>query len=125
MRRIRVTILALVAALAVVLPAGGQAPAPTGPSGKKPNVLVIMGDDIGWSNPSIYHRGIMGYETPNIDRIGKEGAQFNSWYGQQSCTAGRAAFINGQSPIRTRLTKVGLPGADVGLSIKDPSIAEA
>jgi arylsulfatase A-like enzyme len=92
--------------------------------GKKPNILVIMGDDIGWYNPSIYHRGDMGYWTPNIDRIGKEGALFTCWYGQQSCTAGRAAFITGQSPIRTGLTKVGLPGADVGLQAEDPTIAE-
>ena len=92
--------------------------------GKKPNILVIMGDDIGWYNPSIYHRGDMGYWTPNIDRIGKEGAMFTCWYGQQSCTAGRAAFITGQSPIRTGLTKVGLPGADVGLQAEDPTIAE-
>jgi arylsulfatase A-like enzyme len=90
----------------------------------KPNILVIMGDDIGWYNPSIYHRGDMGYWTPNIDRIGKEGAMFTCWYGQQSCTAGRAAFITGQSPIRTGLTKVGLPGADVGLHAEDPTIAE-
>lgn len=90
----------------------------------KPNILVIMGDDIGWYNPSLYHRGDMGYWTPNIDRIGKEGAMFMSWYGQQSCTAGRAAFITGQSPIRTGLTKVGLPGADVGLRAEDPSVAE-
>ena len=82
---------------------------------KKPNILVILGDDIGWFNPSIYHRGIMGYQTPNIDRIATEGAMFTDWYGQQSCTAGRAAFITGQSPIRTGLTKVGLPGADIGL----------
>src|SRR6516164_3704569 len=87
---------------------------------KKPNILFIMGDDIGWYNASIYNRGDMGYQTPNIDRIGKEGALFTCWYGQQSCTAGRAAFITGQSPIRTGLTKVGLPGADVGLSAKDP-----
>src|SRR5690349_2861026 len=91
---------------------------------KKPNILVIMGDDIGWYNPSIYNRGEMGYQTPNIDRIGKEGALFTCWYGQQSCTAGRAAFITGQSPIRTGLTKVGLPGADVGLSSEDPTVAE-
>jgi arylsulfatase len=83
-----------------------------------------MGDDIGWYNPSIYHRGDMGYWTPNIDRIGKEGAMFTCWYGQQSCTAGRAAFITGQSPIRTGLTKVGLPGAELGLGPKDPSIAD-
>ena len=82
---------------------------------KKPNILVIMGDDIGWFNPSCYSRGMMGYETPNIDRIAKEGALFNCWYAQQSCTAGRAAFITGQQPIRTGLTKVGAPGADVGL----------
>jgi arylsulfatase len=91
---------------------------------KKPNILVIMGDDIGWYNPSIYHRGDMGYWTPNIDRIGHEGAMFTSWYGQQSCTAGRVAFVTGQSPIRTGLTKVGLPGADIGLSTKDLSVAE-
>jgi arylsulfatase A-like enzyme len=93
-------------------------------SGKKPNILVIMGDDIGWYNPSIYNRGDMGYWTPNIDRIGKEGAMFTSWYAQQSCTAGRAAFVTGQSPIRTGMTKVGVPGADLGLSAKDPTIAE-
>ena len=80
------------------------------PNGK-PNILVLWGDDIGWWNPSIYNHGSMGYRTPNIDRIGREGAMFTDWYGQQSCTAGRAAFITGQSPIRTGLTKVGLPGA--------------
>jgi arylsulfatase len=91
---------------------------------QKPNILVIMGDDIGWFNSSIYHRGMMGYQTPNIDRIAKEGALFTDWYGQQSCTAGRAAFVTGQSPIRTGLTKVGLPGADLGLRPEDPTIAE-
>jgi Sulfatase len=80
---------------------------------QRPNILVIMGDDIGWFNPSCYKRGMMGYETPNIDRIAKEGALFNRWYAQQSCTAGRAAFITGQQPIRTGLTKVGAPGADL------------
>ncbi|MGF6256776.1 arylsulfatase [Ensifer sp. LBL] len=95
----------------------------TGGSGK-PNILMIMGDDIGWLNPSIYHRGMMGYRTPNIDRIGNEGALFTDWYGEQSCTAGRAAFITGQSPIRTGLTKVGLPGADLGLQPEDPTVAE-
>src|SRR5262244_2349782 len=99
-------------------------PATSVAQAKKPNILMIMGDDIGWYNTSIYNRGDMGFQTPNIDRIGKEGALFLSWYGQQSCTAGRAAFITGQSPIRTGLTKVGLPGADVGLSAKDPTIAE-
>ncbi|NTW37587.1 MAG: sulfatase-like hydrolase/transferase, partial [Syntrophobacteraceae bacterium] len=73
---------------------------------KKPNILVIWGDDIGHFNISAYNMGMMGYKTPNIDRIAKEGALFTDWYGQQSCTAGRAAFITGQSPIRTGLTKV-------------------
>jgi arylsulfatase A-like enzyme len=91
---------------------------------KKPNILVIMGDDIGWFNPSCYNHGMMGYPTPNIDRIAAEGGLFNCWYGQQSCTAGRAAFVTGQSPIRTGLTKVGLPGADIGLRAEDPSVAE-
>ncbi|MGB5630869.1 MAG: arylsulfatase [Woeseiaceae bacterium] len=89
----------------------------------KPNILIIWGDDIGWMNPSAYNRGMMGYETPNIDRIASEGALFTDWYGQQSCTAGRAAFITGQSPFRTGLLKVGLPGAKEGLSEKDPTIA--
>jgi arylsulfatase A-like enzyme len=91
---------------------------------KKPNVLIIWGDDIGWFNVSAYNHGIMGYRTPNIDRVAKEGALFTDWYGQQSCTAGRAAFITGQSPIRTGLTKVGLPGADLGLQPEDPTIAD-
>lgn len=91
---------------------------------KKPNILIIWGDDIGWYNVSAYNMGVMGYRTPNIDRIGREGATFTDWYGQQSCTAGRAAFITGQSPIRTGLTKVGLPGADLGLQPEDPTIAE-
>jgi arylsulfatase len=90
----------------------------------KPNILIIWGDDIGWFNVSAYNHGIMGYRTPNIDRIAKEGCMFTDWYGQQSCTAGRAAFITGQSPIRTGLTKVGLPGADLGLQPDDPSIAD-
>jgi len=91
---------------------------------KKPNILLIMGDDIGWSNVSAYNHGIMGYKTPNIDRLAEEGAMFTDWYGQQSCTAGRAAFITGQSPIRTGLTKVGLPGADLGLQPEDATIAD-
>jgi arylsulfatase len=90
---------------------------------QKPNILVIMGDDIGWFNPSCYNRGMMGFRTPNIDRIASEGAMFMTWYAQQSCTAGRAAFVTGQSPIRTGLTKVGLPGADAGLRAEDPSVA--
>jgi arylsulfatase A-like enzyme len=90
----------------------------------KPNILVIWGDDIGGFNISAYNMGMMGYKTPNIDRIAKEGALFTDWYGQQSCTAGRAAFITGQSPIRTGLTKVGLPGAPEGLKKEDPTLAE-
>ena len=89
----------------------------------KPNILVIWGDDIGQFNVSAYNMGMMGYKTPNIDRIGKEGAVFTDWYCQQSCTAGRAAFITGQSPIRTGLTKVGLPGAPEGMKKEDPTIA--
>ena len=96
-----------------------QQPTPT-----KPNILVIMADDIGYWNISAYNRGMMGYHTPNIDRIANEGAIFTDYYGQQSCTAGRAAFITGQSPLRTGLLKVGLPGAKEGLSDKDPTMAE-
>jgi arylsulfatase len=90
----------------------------------KPNILVIWGDDIGWFNISAYNRGMMGYETPNIDRIANEGILFTDAYGQNSCTAGRAAFITGQSPYRTGLLKVGLPGAKEGLFKEDPTIAE-
>lgn len=90
----------------------------------KPNILVIWGDDIGWDNASIYNRGMMGYKTPNIDKIGQDGILFTDYYSQQSCTAGRSAFITGQSPYRTGLTKVGLPGAKEGISELDPTIAE-
>jgi arylsulfatase len=91
---------------------------------QKPNILLIMGDDIGYWNISAYNHGQMGYRTPNIDRIANEGAIFTDYYGQQSCTAGRAAFITGQSPMRTGLLKVGVPGAKEGLSDKDPTMAE-
>jgi arylsulfatase len=101
----------------------GTAHAQTQPAARKPNVLVIWGDDIGQFNISTMNRGLMGYRTPNIDRIAAEGATFTDWYGQQSCTAGRAAFITGQSPIRTGLTKVGLPGAPEGMKTEDPTIA--
>jgi arylsulfatase len=90
---------------------------------QKPNILVIWGDDIGQFNTSAYNNGMMGYRTPNIDRIAEEGMLFTDWYGQQSCTAGRAAFVTGQSPIRTGLTKVGLPGAPEGMMVEDPTIA--
>ena len=89
----------------------------------KPNILVIWGDDIGQFNVSAYNLGMMGYKTPNIDSIARDGALFTDWYGQQSCTAGRAAFITGQSPMRTGLTKVGLPGAPEGMKVEDPTIA--
>jgi arylsulfatase A-like enzyme len=91
---------------------------------KKPNILVIWGDDIGITNLSIYSKGLMGYRTPNIDRIGEEGVLFTDSYGEQSCTAGRASFITGQSVYRTGLSKVGMPGADIGLQAGDPTIAE-
>jgi arylsulfatase A-like enzyme len=91
----------------------------------KPNILIIWGDDIGISNLSCYSDGLMGYRTPNIDRIAAEGARFTDYYGEQSCTAGRAAFITGQNPYRTGLTKVGMPGADIGLRAEDPTIATA
>ncbi|HEY3274216.1 MAG TPA: arylsulfatase [Methanocella sp.] len=91
---------------------------------KKPNILILWGDDIGWWNISFNNRGQMGYYTPNIDRIAREGVAFTDYYGQQSCTAGRAAFITGQNPVRTGLTKVGMPGAKIGLSPEDPTIAE-
>ena len=90
----------------------------------KPNILVIWGDDIGYFNVGAYNRGMMGYDTPNIDRIANEGIMFLDAYGQNSCTAGRSAFITGQSPLRTGLLKVGLPGAKEGLHGKDPTIAE-
>src|SRR5271170_5890821 len=91
---------------------------------KKPNILVIWGDDIGINNLSCYSHGVMGYKTPNIDRLAKEGMMFTDSYGEQSCTAGRASFITGQSGYRTGLTKVGSPGSDVGLDAADPTIAE-
>ena len=90
----------------------------------KPNILIIMGDDIGITNISAYGHGMMGYQTPNIDRIAKEGAMFTDYYAEQSCTAGRAAFITGQSPFRVGLSKVGMPGAKQGISDLDPTIAE-
>jgi arylsulfatase A-like enzyme len=91
---------------------------------KKPNIVVIWGDDIGQSNVSAYSMGMMGYRTPNIDRVAKEGMIFTDYYAEQSCTAGRASFITGQHGLRTGLTKVGLPGATLGLRKEDPTIAE-
>jgi arylsulfatase len=91
---------------------------------KKPNILILWGDDIGIWNISKFSNGMMGYRTPNIDRVANEGGLFTDYYSQQSCTAGRACFIAGQNPIRTGLTKVGMPGATVGLQKEDPTIAE-
>ena len=101
----------------VASPADGDPPT-------RPNIVAIMGDDIGYWNTSIYNAGMMGYQTPNIDRIATEGMRFTDAYGEQSCTAGRAAFITGQTPYRTGLLKIGVPGQDQGLSAKDPTIAE-
>ena len=112
----RAALLAAVGWLAVA-PAGAQQPT-------KPNIVIIWGDDIGQSNLSAYSRGLMGYQTPNIDRIASEGMMFTDYYAEQSCTAGRASFITGQSGLRTGLTKVGLPGATLGLRKEDPTIAE-
>ncbi len=117
----RSTLAVLAALTGALLAATGEA---TAQDAKKPNILVIFGDDIGYWNVSAYNRGMMGYRTPNIDRIAKEGAIFTDHYAQQSCTAGRAAFITGQSCFRTGLLKVGLPGAKEGLSEKDPTIAD-
>ena len=94
------------------------------PEKKKPNILVIWGDDIGYWNISAYSHGMMGYETPNIDRVAKEGMLFTDLYAEQSCTAGRSSFITGQSVFRTGLSKVGMPGAELGLQPEDPTIAE-
>jgi len=91
---------------------------------RKPNIVIIWGDDIGQSNISAYSRGMMGYQTPNIDRVASEGTMFTDYYAEQSCTAGRASFITGQSGLRTGMTKVGLPGATLGLQKEDPTIAE-
>jgi hypothetical protein len=106
-------------AVAMLLAATGTAVAK-----EKPNILVIWGDDIGISNISAYHRGMLGGSTPNIDRIANEGALFTDHYAEQSCTAGRSSFITGQSPFRIGLLKVGLPGAELGLQAEDPTIAE-
>jgi arylsulfatase len=92
--------------------------------GKKPNILLIMSDDVGIANISAYSMGLAGYKTPNIDRIAKSGMMFTDYYGEQSCTAGRSAFITGIHPVRTGLTKVGLPGSPIGIAAKDPTLAE-
>src|SRR4029434_5528141 len=111
---------AVAVALTVVAFGHTEAQAPP----QKPNIVIIWGDDIGQSNVSAYSLGVMGYKTPNIDGLAKEGMMFTDSYAEQSCTAGRASFITGQSGLRTGLTKVGMPGASVGLQKEDPTIAE-
>jgi arylsulfatase len=120
------TAIAAASALASAAPVGtAQAQQPGAASGKKQNILVIFGDDIGQSDISAYTFGLMGYRTPNIDRIAKEGMMFTDYYAEQSCTAGRSSFITGQAVLRTGLSKVGIPGATVGLQPEDITIAEA
>jgi len=125
----RVLTLSAVAGLALTaLPASAQqaakTPAAAEASARKPNIVIIWGDDIGQTDVSAYSMGVMGFKTPNIDRVAKEGMIFTDYYAEQSCTAGRASFITGQSGLRTGLTKVGLPGAKAGLQKEDPTIAE-
>lgn len=120
------SLLALSATGAATAQAQEPQPAACPPSGSgKPNILVIFGDDIGQSNISAYTFGLMGYRTPNIDRLAREGTMFTDYYAEQSCTAGRSSFITGQTTLRTGLSKVGLPGADLGLRFEDITIAEA
>jgi Sulfatase len=118
LRRFSTAIIGVAVVMMGAAPALAQTPA------KKPNIVMIMGDDVGMWNLSAYHHGMMGGSTPNIDRIAREGALFTDYYAQQSCTAGRAAFITGQTPFRTGLLKVGMPAAKQGLQDKDPTIAE-
>ena len=121
------TTLAAASALAATAPvqtAQAQQPQTPAPSGQRPNILVIFGDDIGQTNISAYSFGVMGYKTPNIDRIAREGTMFTDYYAEQSCTAGRSSFITGQATLRTGLSKVGIPAATVGLQARDATTAE-
>src|SRR5436190_5388366 len=111
----------LLTGLVVLLGIGSQAEA----ADKKPNILVIMGDDVGWFNIGAYHRGIMSGKTPNLDRLASEGLMFTDYYAEASCTAGRANFITGELPIRTGLTTVGQAGADVGIPAEAVTLATA
>ncbi len=124
--KVKLKICGKVAAVGAILAVGTIIPkeAEAQQAKGKPNILVIFGDDIGVHNISAYSHGMVGFHTPNIDKIAKDGIMFTDYYGQQSCTAGRAAFITGQCPFRTGLTKVGMPGAPVGLQAEDPTIAE-
>ncbi|NKB87046.1 MAG: sulfatase-like hydrolase/transferase [Acidobacteria bacterium] len=112
------------ALVALILASGGAGSTATAQQDERPNILVIFGDDVGFWNISKMNHGMMGYRTPNIDRIANEGIYFTDYYAEQSCTAGRASFITGQIPVRTGLTKVGMPGAEQGLQAEDPTIAE-
>src|SRR4029077_20962940 len=112
------------ALMCVVIPSG-TAQTSTPSSGKKPNILVIFGDDVGQTNLSAYSFGVVGYKTPNIDRIAKEGMRFTDYYAENSCTAGRSTFITGEVGFRTGLLKVGIPGAKEGLQKQNITIAEA
>ncbi len=109
----------LIAVCLVLLPISASAQ-----ETERPNILVIWGDDVGWSNLSSYGDAVMGYRTPNIDRIANEGIKFVDHYAQPSCTAGRAAFITGQYPIRSGMTTVGQPGSPLGLQAASPSLSE-
>jgi arylsulfatase A-like enzyme len=118
------TTLAAVSALSAGAQTRTAKAEPAAPPGGKPNILVIFGDDIGQANISAYSHGVMGYRTPNIDRVAREGMMFTDYYAEQSCTAGRSSFITGQCTLRTGLSKVGIPGATVGLQARDATIAE-
>ena len=124
MPRVSRLILSLAIMVALVVAVSGPAAAQEKKKTDKPNIVVIWGDDIGQSNISAYTKGLMGYQTPNIDRVANEGVMFTDYYGEQSCTAGRASFITGQVGLRTGMTKVGLPGSDLGLKKRDVTIAE-
>src|SRR5262245_57493794 len=113
----------LAATVGIILPVAAHAQEKKAAQAGKPNILVIWGDDIGTWNISHNNRGMMGYRTPNIDRIAREGVSFTDYYAQQSCTAGRAAFIGGNVPVRTGMTKVGLPGAKEGWQKTDVTMA--
>ena len=113
----------LIAALTLLCMSTAQAQQKPAAGGKKQNIVVFWGDDIGQSNISAYSHGVMGYKTPNIDRVAKEGMMLTDYYAEQSCTAGRASFITGQSGLRTGMTKVGVPAATLGLRKEDPTIA--
>jgi arylsulfatase A-like enzyme len=118
------TALSLVQACILVAPGNVSAQSPGPSSAKKPNILVIFGDDIGQTNVSAYSMGMMVYRTPNIDRIAKEGMIFTDYYAEQSCTAGRSSFITGQCTLRTGLSKVGTPGSPIGIQDRDVTMAE-